>query len=101
MARPARVDMRWRNPWRLARFRLLGWYVRFTHGLLGKRAPVQTRPSRRRQATRRQGRAATTLRLEGDDALGGAPTILALESRRGAGATVRWPPDGWWPKYFP
>lgn len=29
MARPARVDMRWRKPWFLARFRLLGWKVRF------------------------------------------------------------------------
>ena len=30
MARPARVDIRCRNPWRLARLRLFGWYVRFT-----------------------------------------------------------------------
>ena len=30
MARPARVDMRCRNPCRLARLRLFGWYVRFT-----------------------------------------------------------------------
>ena len=29
-ARPARVDMRARNPWRLARRWLLGWNVRFT-----------------------------------------------------------------------
>ena len=27
---PARSDMRWRKPWRLARRRLFGWYVRFT-----------------------------------------------------------------------
>ena len=30
MVRPARVDMRWRKPWFLARFRVLGWNVRFT-----------------------------------------------------------------------
>ena len=30
IARPARVDMRWRKPWRRARLRLWGWYVRFT-----------------------------------------------------------------------
>jgi hypothetical protein len=30
IARPARVCIRLRNPWRLARLRLLGWYVRFT-----------------------------------------------------------------------
>ena len=30
MARPARVDIRCRNPWRFARLRLFGWYVRFT-----------------------------------------------------------------------
>src|SRR5579863_791637 len=30
MARPALVDIRWRNPWFLALLRLLGWYVRFT-----------------------------------------------------------------------
>lgn len=30
MARPARVDIRWRKPWFFARFRLLGWKVRFT-----------------------------------------------------------------------
>jgi hypothetical protein len=34
-ARPARVCMRWRNPCFLLRRRLLGWNVRFTHGLLG------------------------------------------------------------------
>jgi len=33
MARPARVDMRCRNPCRLARRRLLGWNGRFTHRL--------------------------------------------------------------------
>lgn len=30
IARPARSDMRWRNPCLRARRRLLGWYVRFT-----------------------------------------------------------------------
>jgi hypothetical protein len=30
MARPARVDIRCLNPWRFARLRLFGWYVRFT-----------------------------------------------------------------------
>lgn len=30
IARPARSDMRWRNPWRRDRRRLLGWNVRFT-----------------------------------------------------------------------
>jgi len=30
IARPARVDMRWRKPCRRARLRLCGWYVRFT-----------------------------------------------------------------------
>jgi len=29
-ARPPLVDMRVRKPWRLARLRTLGWYVRFT-----------------------------------------------------------------------
>jgi len=33
MARPARVDIRCRNPWRLARRRLFGWNGRFTHRL--------------------------------------------------------------------
>lgn len=40
MARPARVDMRWRNPWFLARLRLLGWKVRFTICSLGVRYRV-------------------------------------------------------------
>lgn len=31
IARPARVDIRCRKPWFLARFRLFGWNVRFTH----------------------------------------------------------------------
>ena len=31
MARPARVDIRCRNPWLFARRRLFGWNVRFTH----------------------------------------------------------------------
>jgi len=34
MARPPRVRMRVRKPWVFLRFRLLGWNVRFTHGLL-------------------------------------------------------------------
>ena len=32
MERPARVDMRLRKPWVLARLRVFGWYVRFTSG---------------------------------------------------------------------
>lgn len=39
MARPARSDMRWRNPWRRARRRLLGWNVRFTARLPGEQHP--------------------------------------------------------------
>lgn len=35
MARPARVDIRFRKPCFFARLRLLGWNVRFTHRLLG------------------------------------------------------------------
>jgi len=35
MARPARVAIRWRNPWFLARLRVFGWKVRFTHRLPG------------------------------------------------------------------
>jgi hypothetical protein len=35
MACPARVDIRLRKPCFFARLRLLGWYVRFTHRLLG------------------------------------------------------------------
>src|SRR5581483_947313 len=30
IARPARVDIRWRKPWFFARLRLFGWKVRFT-----------------------------------------------------------------------
>ena len=41
-ARPARVCIRWRNPCFLLRRRLLGWNVRFTHGLLGPRVGAQT-----------------------------------------------------------
>jgi hypothetical protein len=61
IARPARVRMRSRKPCRLARLRVLGWYVRFTFCLLehaassqsqrGLRRDVQTRP-RRADATR-------------------------------------------------
>jgi hypothetical protein len=50
MARPARVDMRWRKPCFLARFRTFGWNVRFTHRLLGwhcQRADRHTRRWRR------------------------------------------------------
>lgn len=36
MARPARVFIRWRNPCFLARRRLLGWKVRFTHASSGR-----------------------------------------------------------------
>ena len=39
IARPARVDIRWRNPWRRALLRLFGWYVRFTHRLLDPGRP--------------------------------------------------------------
>jgi hypothetical protein len=35
IARPARSDMRCRKPCFLARLRVFGWYVRFTHCLLG------------------------------------------------------------------
>jgi len=35
MARPARVDMRLRKPWRFERRRTFGWYVRFKLCLLG------------------------------------------------------------------
>jgi len=38
-ARPPRVRIRDRKPWRFFRFRLLGWNVRFTHGLLTKERP--------------------------------------------------------------
>lgn len=40
--RPARVDMRWRNPCRLARRRLLGWKVRFNWCLLDRLGPEPT-----------------------------------------------------------
>lgn len=45
IARPARVDMRWRNPWFFARLRLFGWYVRFTAVLPGRHrwSPVAPR----------------------------------------------------------
>jgi hypothetical protein len=46
IARPARVDIRWRNPCRLALFRLLGWKVRFTHRLLGPGIATSRRYSR-------------------------------------------------------
>jgi hypothetical protein len=46
-ARPARVCMRWRNPCFLLRRRLLGWNVRFTHGLLGPRVSAQGLGARR------------------------------------------------------
>jgi len=42
-ARPARVDMRCRNPCRLARLRTLGWYVRFTGCLLGHASLLRLR----------------------------------------------------------
>jgi hypothetical protein len=37
MDRPARVRMRNRKPWVLARRRLFGWKVRFTSGLHGRK----------------------------------------------------------------
>lgn len=49
-ARPARSAMRWRNPWRLARRRVLGWKVRFTewppraHGTCRGRHPRPREP---------------------------------------------------------
>jgi hypothetical protein len=41
MARPARVDMRCRNPWFFARLRLFGWKVRFTSFLLAEARRAQ------------------------------------------------------------
>ncbi len=38
-ARPARLRIRRRNPCFFFRFRLFGWYVRFTHGLLETPGP--------------------------------------------------------------
>src|SRR5712671_5172151 len=38
-ARPARLRIRSRNPCFFFRFRLFGWYVRFTHGLLETPGP--------------------------------------------------------------
>jgi hypothetical protein len=43
MARPARVDMRLRKPWFLARLRTLGWNVLFTSEILlgaGRQGPA-------------------------------------------------------------
>jgi hypothetical protein len=52
-ARPARVCIRWRNPCFLLRLRLLGWNVRFTHGLLGPRVGAQiTAPGARARLRR-------------------------------------------------
>jgi hypothetical protein len=48
MARPARVRMRIRKPCRLARLRLLGWYVRFTFCLLEHAASSQRQRGLRR-----------------------------------------------------
>ena len=42
IARPARVELRWRKPCRLARLRLLGWKVRFTHCLRGTARTTET-----------------------------------------------------------
>src|SRR5688500_8362939 len=66
MARPARVDMRWRKPWFLARLRLFGWNVRFTKrplwrygggGGAADRAP-RAAPAARVEADRRGGQPA-------------------------------------------
>jgi hypothetical protein len=43
MARPPRVDIRLRKPWVLARFRVFGWYVRFTSDSL---SPISVAPLR-------------------------------------------------------
>jgi hypothetical protein len=48
MAWPARVRMRSRKPCRLARLRLLGWYVRFTFCLLEHAASSQRQRGLRR-----------------------------------------------------
>ncbi len=48
IARPARVRMRSRKPCRLARLRLLGWYVRFTFCLLEHAASSQSQRGLRR-----------------------------------------------------
>jgi hypothetical protein len=40
-ARPPRVDMRFRNPCFFARFRTLGWNVRFTGNLLDPAEPIR------------------------------------------------------------
>ena len=65
MARPARVDMRCRNPWFLARLRVLGWKVRFTgnswHGV-GRYALYETRPL--------QGRSRSLISTTSDATLG-------------------------------
>ena len=46
IARPARVDMRWRKPCRRARLRLWGWYVRFTLQSPGGSGRAQVREMR-------------------------------------------------------
>src|SRR4029453_5367438 len=54
MARPARVRMRSRKPCRLARLRLLGWYVRFTFCLLEHAASSQSQRGQRRDVETRE-----------------------------------------------
>ena len=57
MLRPARVAMRWRNPWFLARLRVFGWYVRFTaiDPCLGAGCAIGAPRIVRRAACARQG----------------------------------------------
>ena len=54
--RPARVDMRWRNPWRVARLRLLGWKVRFMVSQIDRPARGGARSGRQAEACRPNGR---------------------------------------------
>ena len=61
-ARPARLRIRRRKPCFFLRFRLLGWKVRFTHGLLEEGNRPQ-RLERRRSRTRRGGAERRELRV--------------------------------------
>ena len=63
-ARPARLRIRRRKPCFFLRFRLLGWKVRFTHGLLEEGNRPQ-RLERRRSRTRRGGAERRELRVAG------------------------------------
>ena len=63
-ARPARLRIRRRKPCFFFRFRLFGWKVRFTHGLLEEGNRPQ-RLERRRSRTRRGGAERRELRVGG------------------------------------